>query len=52
MPRPEPLCARCHKPRAIFIEDGERRCRNCVVIPDEHRAALNALMQAGLIYGK
>lgn len=46
------FCAECHAPRAIFIESGKSLCRNCATIPDEHRPALNALMQAGLIYAK
>lgn len=51
MPR-DVFCAKCHAPRAIFIEGGECLCRNCATIHDEHRPALNALMQAGLIYSK
>jgi hypothetical protein len=45
-----PLCDECHGPKAYFIEDGKNLCRHHASIPDEHRPALNALMQAGLIY--
>lgn len=49
---PEHFCEMCHGPRAIFIEGDRLLCRNCATINDEHRPALNALMQGGLIYGK
>lgn len=45
-------CDNCGGPRAIFI-DGERNlCRHCITIPHQHRAALNVLLNAGLIYPK
>ena len=43
-------CDECGGPKAIFIDDGRNLCRNCVTIPQQHRPALNALLNAGLIY--
>jgi hypothetical protein len=44
------MCDRCFGPKAYFVEDSRVLCRNCAHIPDEHRPALNALKDAGLIY--
>lgn len=46
------LCEACGEHRAYFIEDDTLLCRFCAVIVPEHRQALNALLQAGLIYPK
>jgi hypothetical protein len=46
-------CQKCGGANAYFIHDGMNLCRDChPPFPQEHRPALNALLNAGLIYPK
>ena len=46
-------CDVCRGPNGIFILNGQNLCRHChPPFDEETRTALNALMDAGLIYPK